>query len=141
MRPPRLIGDVPKVKADWQWSGEWWVTTDAVLTGAWRLPKERRLLLLFVNVGDEPVTKRVENNASGWGMSKRNVRCEVTFRRATLPLPHASSGAAAIVGASGTRPPQPGFEEPVTFSPREVTGVGIHLVICWPGTPMPQLLR
>jgi hypothetical protein len=54
-RPPKLRGAVPKVKADWQWSGEWWVTTDAVLAGAWRLPQTKRLLVLFVNVSDETV--------------------------------------------------------------------------------------
>lgn len=57
-RPPRLTGDVPKVTADWQWSGEWPVTTDAVLTGAWRVAAEKRTVLVFVNVSDAPVTVR-----------------------------------------------------------------------------------
>ncbi|MGO8931287.1 MAG: DUF6259 domain-containing protein [Limisphaerales bacterium] len=66
-RPPKLLGPVPTVRADWQWSGEWWVTTDAVLTGAWRLPKEKRMVLLFVNVSDEsvPVQVRFEAAANG----------------------------------------------------------------------------
>ena len=34
----KLVGEIPTVTADWQWSGEWPVTTDAVMTGAWRLP-------------------------------------------------------------------------------------------------------
>ena len=65
--PPKLLGPVPTVRADWQWSGEWWVTTDAVLTGAWRLPKEKRMVLLFVNVSDEsvPVQVRFEAAANG----------------------------------------------------------------------------
>ena len=54
-RPPRLGGSVPTVTADWQWSGVWPVTTDAVLTGAWELPAERRLAMIFVNVSDKPV--------------------------------------------------------------------------------------
>ncbi len=37
LRPPALTGDIPRVRADWQWSGQWWVETDAVLTGAWLL--------------------------------------------------------------------------------------------------------
>ena len=37
-RPPKLVGNVPQVTADWQWHGTWPVTTDAVLTGAWELP-------------------------------------------------------------------------------------------------------
>jgi hypothetical protein len=66
-RPPKLLGPIPTVRADWQWSGEWWVTTDAVLTGAWQLPKEKRMVLLFVNVSDEsvPTQTRFEPAASG----------------------------------------------------------------------------
>ena len=58
-RPPKLTGDVPTVTADWQWSGEWPVTTDAVLTGAWRIPQEKRCVLLFANVSDASVTASV----------------------------------------------------------------------------------
>ncbi len=54
-RPPKLEGEIPKVKADWQWSGEWWVTTDAVLTGAWRLGQTGRAVAFFVNTGDQAV--------------------------------------------------------------------------------------
>lgn len=54
-RPPRLSGDVPTVRADWQWYGETWVTTSAVLTGAWRLPAERRAVALFANVSDQQI--------------------------------------------------------------------------------------
>jgi len=64
-RPPKLTGDVPTVTADWQWSGEWPVTTDAVLTGAWRIPREERHVLLFVNVSDAPVTARVAFELEG----------------------------------------------------------------------------
>lgn len=53
-RPPHLQGRVPTVRADWQWSGEWWVTTDAILTGAWRMPGEKGTALVFVNVSDQP---------------------------------------------------------------------------------------
>jgi hypothetical protein len=76
-RPPKLIGEIPKVKADWQWSGEWWVTTDAVLTGAWRLPKEKRLVLLFANVSDLPVTTRLRFDAGNYGIRTRNLRYRV----------------------------------------------------------------
>jgi hypothetical protein len=61
LRPPALR--VPQVKADWQWSGECWVTADAVMTGAWALPGENKLALLFVNVSDEPVTAELVFNA------------------------------------------------------------------------------
>ncbi len=63
-RPPRLQGDIPTVRADWQWYGTTWVTTEAVLTSAWHLPKERRLVLMFANVSDQPVTARLEYDAA-----------------------------------------------------------------------------
>jgi len=27
-RPPQLGSEIPKVRADWQWTGEWWVSTN-----------------------------------------------------------------------------------------------------------------
>jgi hypothetical protein len=92
-RPPRLVGNIPRVKADWQWSGEWWVNTDAVLTGAWRIPTEKRLLLLFVNVGDQRVTASVPFNGVAYGIAARNVGVVVTEgakdpgTKEALPLP------------------------------------------------------
>jgi len=74
-RPPRLRGVIPRVKADWQWSGEWWVTTDALLTGAWQLPHERRLLLLFVNVSDDPLTAGLTFDGSHHGIRAKQLRC------------------------------------------------------------------
>ena len=68
-RPPRLPHDLPKVKADWGWAGgNWWVTTPTLLTGAWRLPSEDRVLLLFVNVGDQPATTEVAIDAGEYGL-------------------------------------------------------------------------
>jgi hypothetical protein len=67
-RPPRLGGDVPTVTADWQWSGVWPVTTDAVLTGAWELSAERRVALIFVNVSDQAVEAEVSFDAAASGL-------------------------------------------------------------------------
>ena len=53
LRPPRLAGDIPKVRADWQWQNTWWVETDALLTGAWRLPQENKVVVIFANVTDQ----------------------------------------------------------------------------------------
>jgi hypothetical protein len=75
-RPPRLLGRVPTLRADWQWSGEWWVTTDAVLTGAWQLPKEKRMVLLFVNVGDKSVSGQVHFDASANGIRARVLQAQ-----------------------------------------------------------------
>ncbi len=62
-RRPRLDGVIPSVRADWQWHGSTWVTTDAVLTSAWHLPAEQRLVLVAANVSDQPVTARLNYDA------------------------------------------------------------------------------
>ncbi|MCS7224960.1 MAG: DUF6259 domain-containing protein [Armatimonadetes bacterium] len=54
-RPPSLTKPVPIVRADWQWSGEWWVSTPAIIAGAWSLPSSGRTAFIFVNVGDSPL--------------------------------------------------------------------------------------
>jgi hypothetical protein len=73
-RPPRLAGAVPSVHADWQWYGTAWVTNAAVLTGAWRQPAARRLVLLFANVSADPVTAQVDFDARPYGFKKSAVR-------------------------------------------------------------------
>jgi hypothetical protein len=67
-RPPRLIGNIPRVTADWQWSGSWPVTTDALMTGAWRLPKENKLVLLLVNVSDETIRADLDFDAARYDL-------------------------------------------------------------------------
>ncbi len=67
-RPPRLLGTIPRVTADWQWSGSWPVTTDALLAGAWRLPREKKLMLLLVNVSDEPVQATLDFDATRYDL-------------------------------------------------------------------------
>jgi hypothetical protein len=99
-RPPKLVGDIPRVTADWQWSGEWPVTTDALLAGAWSLPAEKRLVLLFVNVSNQPLTVACDFAADQYGLSGETFEAvelssegegqkwtaPVTFRRdVTLP--------------------------------------------------------
>ena len=74
VRPPGFLDPIPTVRADWQWSGEWWVTTDAVLTGAWRLPREKRMVLLFVNVSDERVQARLRFDPAANGIRASRLR-------------------------------------------------------------------
>ncbi|MBI4581378.1 MAG: hypothetical protein HY718_16875, partial [Planctomycetes bacterium] len=68
-RPPRLAGEIPKVTADWHWQGRWPVTTEAVLTGAWQLPQDRKLAMLFVNVSDQPVSASCRFRAATFGLA------------------------------------------------------------------------
>ncbi len=75
-RPPKLSGEIPTVRADWQWSGEWWVTNDAVVTGAWQLPKEKRMVVLFVNVSDESVRAQLHFDAAAYGIHAKQLRAQ-----------------------------------------------------------------
>ncbi len=75
-RPPRFTTPTPKVKADWQWSGEWWVTTDAVLTGAWQIPAEKRMVLLFINVSDEQVKTSWRFDPPAYGLRSGRFRLQ-----------------------------------------------------------------
>ncbi len=88
---------MPTVKADWQWSKDWWVTTDAVLTGAWQLPKEKRLVLLFVNVSDQPVTAAFNFDARTYGLTAKRLRCVVARTDTSAPESHEFSAARRVV--------------------------------------------
>ena len=73
-RPPKLQGAIPTVRADWQWDTPGWVTTDATMTGAWTLPNERRCILLFTNVSDQPVTAKLQLDAAAYGLQGNQVK-------------------------------------------------------------------
>jgi hypothetical protein len=98
-RPPRLEGLIPKVKADWQWSGPWPVTTDA-----WRLVGQQRMGLFFVNVSDEPVIARLHLNPENYGIRGKWLNVGVTL--------------AGEQDAQVRRLPA-AFEQPVTFARRQ----------------------
>jgi hypothetical protein len=68
-RPPHIVGDIPKVTADWQWSDEWIVTTDALLSGAWRA-KDGRVALIFVNVTDKELSAELVFDGEKYGFKK-----------------------------------------------------------------------
>jgi hypothetical protein len=72
-RPPRLTGQIPTVTADWQWHGEWPITTDAIMTGAWQFPKENRVVLLFANVSDSPFSSHLEFDPKEYTLSGRRL--------------------------------------------------------------------
>jgi len=73
VRPPRLAGQVPTVTADWQWHGKWPITTDAVMTGAWQIQKENKVVLLFANVSDGPFSSHVEFDPGEYGFSGKSL--------------------------------------------------------------------
>jgi hypothetical protein len=73
-RPPKLIGEIPKVTADWQWRNEWPITTDALMAGAWQIPSEKQTVLLFVNVSDDSLSTRVKFDPKEYGFSGTTFR-------------------------------------------------------------------
>ena len=108
-RPPRLVGEMPTVTADWQWHGVWPVTTDAVLTGVWELPAEHKLALLFVNVSGKPVTAELAFDAATYGLA--GGRLTVT------PVTPAGRGAAQEMPMK--------FRRKITFEPERATALEI----------------
>jgi hypothetical protein len=82
-RPPKLQGTIPTVRADWQWDNPGWVTTDAVMSGAWTLPNEHRCIFLFTNVSDQAVTAKLLLDAAAYGILGKQV--QVTTVTATGP--------------------------------------------------------
>ena len=73
-RPPRLIGQIPKVTADWQWHGQWPITTDAIMAGAWRLASEEKAVLLFANVCDESLSANIEFDPDEYGLGGKTFK-------------------------------------------------------------------
>ncbi|MGC8742403.1 MAG: DUF6259 domain-containing protein [Verrucomicrobiia bacterium] len=74
-RPPRLEGEIPTVKADWQWSGEWWVTTSALFNGAWQLGKET--VLIFANVSEQTTKATLHLERGDYGMIETNANLKI----------------------------------------------------------------
>jgi len=61
------------VTADWQWSGQWPITTDAILTGAWQIPQDNRTVMLFANVSDSPFASHLSLNPKDYSLSGKPV--------------------------------------------------------------------
>jgi hypothetical protein len=54
-RPPFLGDKIPQLTADWQFYGLPVVTTDAAMSGLWKILGERKAALLLANASDAPV--------------------------------------------------------------------------------------
>lgn len=76
-RPPKFQGSMPTVCTDWYGNSPGWVTrvtTDAVMTGAWRLPNEHRCVLLFTNVSDQSVIGKFTLDVAAYGLTNKQVK-------------------------------------------------------------------
>lgn len=71
-RPPRLSGSssgtIPTVRADWQWQGNWLVSTSAILSGCWKIVREKRMFVVFSNVGGAPISANFDLKAHAPGL-------------------------------------------------------------------------
>lgn len=78
-RPPRVDGSIPELTADWAWYGQWMVTDSALQKGAW-WARDGRLLLLFANTSDQPVSAELvfEPRTYGWPSDARMTVSEWT---------------------------------------------------------------
>ncbi len=108
-RPLKLSGTMPTVRADWEWGGEDWVTTDAVMTGVWQLEKERKLAVIFTNVSDKPVTLTVDFDGSHYGIKAKALR-----------LVERSQATFTKNGEHGVDIPSR-YSRTITFAPRSAT--------------------
>ncbi|MEA1949919.1 MAG: hypothetical protein U9N87_00925, partial [Planctomycetota bacterium] len=82
-RPPRPLGKITTVRADWRWSGNWWVENPALETGSWRLPDENRAVFFAVNVSDKPIATRIKLDLADYGLDGDHF--QATHLTATSP--------------------------------------------------------
>ncbi len=104
-RPPRVLGEIPKLRADWQWQGTMWVTTDAVFRGCWALPREKRLLVLAVNAAEAPISVRIDIEAARWGLPD----APLTVRRVDAEATQEVQQSAPNWGVTSVLPPSSAF--------------------------------
>jgi len=78
-RPPVVTGDIPRVTADWAWSGKWIVTDSALQKGAW-WAKDGRLLLLFANVSGGPLSAELAFDGTVYGW-RQEAKVTIVVRR------------------------------------------------------------
>jgi len=72
LRPPVLTGNNPAITADWVWQGKRMVTTNSVLTAAWKKYGENKIALVFTNVNDNALTLSYLFNPAEYGIPPRD---------------------------------------------------------------------
>ena len=82
-RPPVVEGTIPEVTADWAWGGKSLVTDSALQKGAW-WAQDGRLLLLFANTSDSPVSGQLVFDAAAYGWPK-GAKLSVTPQGIAVP--------------------------------------------------------
>ena len=74
-RPPRITGNIPVLNADWEWAnfGQPWVSEPALFSGAWVLPQEKRLVLVFANAATEAYDRGSANRSGSLWVERQPV--------------------------------------------------------------------
>ncbi len=112
-RPPQVTGNIPMLSADWQWTnfGRPWVSEPALFRGAWRLPEEKRLALVFANAAAEAYTVDLQVDLAAYGLSAG----QWSLRRLEAP-----GGPDEPVQASAPQAAAPIFSQKLAIAPEAV---------------------
>lgn len=73
-RPPHLGGTIPTITADWEWQGVAIVTTDAAMSGLWKIPAERKAALILSNVSEKPIEITLDTKQLDLGNAAANLQ-------------------------------------------------------------------
>jgi hypothetical protein len=103
MRPPELIGNIPKISAEWAWAEEEKTVTDsAVQSGAWRSP-DGRVAFIFANITGEKLSFVWQIDPLRYGFGKEPLTVE------------------KVGGASGSQVIKTAKKIPMTLAGNEIT--------------------
>jgi hypothetical protein len=77
IRPPEFMEEIPTITADWQWQGEWPITTKAVMAGTWCLLNQEKIICMFANVSDQSLSTRVKLHLQEYGIKNKALKVRV----------------------------------------------------------------
>ncbi len=101
-RPPLLLGDNPRLTGTWSFTGNPSIVfTDAVRTGAWRIPGQNKAILMFANSSNETLELKLAVNLQELGFEPSRI----------IVVRHSSDGSTQNIGA---------FPNDIHFEPEEV---------------------
>ena len=74
-RAPFLEGDNPLIKVKWPFVNKLYdISNPAVLTGAWRIPDENKVILMFVNYCNESIRLNIKYALKDWAINSHNYK-------------------------------------------------------------------
>jgi hypothetical protein len=73
-RPPKLHGNMPRITANWGFDSSSIVTANIIQTGAWRIPSQKKAILLFANFSDQSIENRLEFDVAELGFNPAKIK-------------------------------------------------------------------